>query len=123
MLVAPRLRPCRFPRLEMPEVRYVITEDDVRITYQVFGDGPATVLIPSPHSHRETSWELRPAKGAYERLAANLCVATFDQRGTGMSDGFTESPGLEDRILDVGAVMDAELVSGELLVSVAGPAG
>jgi class 3 adenylate cyclase len=95
------------PRVEMPEARYVITDDDVRIAYQVFGDGPATVLIPSPHSHLEALWEVPPVKAVYERMAANLCVATFDQRGTGMSDGFTESPGLEDRILDVAAVMNA----------------
>ncbi len=93
--------------MDMPEVRYVITDDDVRIAFHVFGDGPDTVLVPGMLTHLEGMWQHLLIKRLYERMAANLRVFVFDHRGSGMSDGFTEPPRLEDRVLDIKAVMDA----------------
>ncbi len=93
--------------MEVPDVRYVITDDDVRIAYQDVGSGPATLLVPTYWGHAEGNWDLEHLRRLFERLAANLRFLTFDHRGTGMSDGFVESPTLEDRTLDIGAVMDA----------------
>ena len=41
------------------------------------------------------------------RMASFARVAMFDKRGTGMSDRVTEMPGLDQRIDDLRAVMDA----------------
>jgi class 3 adenylate cyclase len=92
--------------MEFPEVRYVITDDDVRIAYQDFGSGPPTVFVPTILGHLEGYWEFEPLRRLYERMAANLRILMFDHRGNGMSDGFKEPPSLEDRALDVEAVID-----------------
>ena len=92
--------------MEVPEVRYVITADDVRIAYQDLGNGPPTILVPTYWGHAEGNWDLEHLHRLFERLAANLRFLTFDHRGTGMSDGFTEPPTLEEREFDIQAVMD-----------------
>lgn len=94
--------------MEVPEVRFVITDDDVRIAYQDFGDGPPTVFVPTVLGHLEGTWaEEYLLRRFYERLGANLRVLTFDHRGNGMSDGFSDPPSLSERMLDIKAVMDA----------------
>ena len=45
--------------------------------------------------------------GVYRRLASFARVIVFDKRGTGMSDPVSGVPTLEERMDDVGAVMDA----------------
>jgi class 3 adenylate cyclase len=93
--------------VEVPEVRYVITDDDVRIAYQDFGSGPPTVMVPNLFSHLEGLWEVELVRRPFERMGANLRGLLFDSRGAGMSDGFTEPPSLDDRALDIKAVLDA----------------
>jgi len=85
----------------------VITDDDVRIAYQVFGTGSPTVLSQTFPSHVEAVWEFDTTRRYFERLAASLRLVTFDHRGSGLSDGFDTPPNLEDRALDIKAVMDA----------------
>jgi class 3 adenylate cyclase len=92
--------------MEAPEIRYVIADDDVRIAYQDVGSGTPLILVPTYWGHAEGNWGVEHLRRLYERLAANLRFLTFDHRGTGMSDGFTEAPALEDRVLDIRGVMD-----------------
>ena len=92
--------------MNVPEVRYVVADDDVRIAYQDFGDGPPVVLIPTALGHLEGYWEFVRLRQLYERLAANLRILLFDHRGNGLSDGFTDPPSIGDRTLDIKAVMD-----------------
>ncbi len=81
---------------------------DVHVAYQVFGDGPLNLVIaPFFVSNVEVFWEYPDAARWLLRLASFARVAMFDKRGTGMSDRVTELPGLEQRIDDVRAVMDA----------------
>ena len=47
-----------------------------------------------------------------EHLGASLRVLQFDKRGIGLSDRFESTPTLDERIGDVGAVMDAVGGSG-----------
>ena len=81
---------------------------DVHVAYQVFGEGPLNlVFAPLFVSNIEVFWE-RPDIGRWLlRLAKYARVAMFDKRGTGMSDRVGELPGLEQRIDDLRAVMDA----------------
>ncbi len=97
----------RFGNVDVPDVRFVVTDDDVRIAYQDFGTGPSTVFALSLWSHLEGLWEQELIRRVFERMASNLRVLMFDQRGTGMSDGFIEAPSLEDRTLDIRAVMSS----------------
>jgi class 3 adenylate cyclase len=83
---------------------------DVSIAYQVVGEGPIDiVLIPIWVSHLEYAWEEPSLARFYRRLASFSRLILFDKRGTGLSDrvGDVHLPTLEERMDDVGAVMDA----------------
>jgi pimeloyl-ACP methyl ester carboxylesterase len=90
-----------------PETRYA-KSGDVNIAYQVFGEGSINlVLAPFFVSNVEHFWEEPDISRWLLRLASFARVAMFDKRGTGMSDRVPEMPGLEQRVDDLRAVMDA----------------
>jgi class 3 adenylate cyclase len=90
------------------ETRYVHS-GEVAIAYRVFGDGPFDVVYhPGVISHVELMTEMRTYQGRIvDALATFSRVIVFDQRGVGMSDRTIGAPGLETRMDDVRAVMDA----------------
>jgi class 3 adenylate cyclase len=102
-----------------PETRYVRT-DGLNIAYQVVGDGPFDLAyIPGFVSNVELSWE-EPLFARYlERLASFSRLILFDKRGTGMSDRVPDSalPGLEVRVDDLVAVLDAAGAARPALLS------
>ena len=90
-----------------PETRYALA-GDVRIAYQVVGDGPRDlVLVPAFVSNLELAWEQPSYERFMRRLAAIARVIVFDKRGSGLSDPVRDAATIEDRIDDVRAVMDA----------------
>src|SRR5580658_4923594 len=90
-----------------PVTRYA-KSGDVHIAYQVFGEGPLNlVLVPPFVSNIETYWESPDLARWLLRLASYARVVMFDKRGTGVSDRVAELPGLDQRIDDLRAVMDA----------------
>lgn len=101
----------RDPRPEVDVVpvqtRYALS-GDVRIAYQVTGDGVIDlVYVPGFATHLELQWQL-PGLGAWFETLGSYCrLIRFDMRGTGLSDRVDPAPTLEGRIDDVRAVMDA----------------
>jgi len=94
---------------EIPITRYT-RSGDINIAYQVFGNGPRDlVYVPGWISNIELMWDEPVLASILRRLATFSRVILFDKRGTGMSDPVPESrmPGLEERMDDVRAVMDA----------------
>src|SRR5262249_36193412 len=90
-----------------PETRYA-RSGDVRIAYQVVGNGPIDlVMVPAFTSNVEVWWEEPRSARFFERLASFARLILFDKRGTGLSDRVTELPSLEQRMDDVRAVMHA----------------
>ena len=90
-----------------PETLYA-KSGDVHIAYQVFGKGPVNlVLVPGFVSNIETYWEHPDVARWMLRLASFARVATFDKRGTGLSDRVSEFPSFDLRMDDARAVMDA----------------
>jgi pimeloyl-ACP methyl ester carboxylesterase len=90
-----------------PETRYALS-GDVRVAYQVVGDGPRDlVLAPGFVSNLELAWEHQPYERFMRRLAAFARVIVFDKRGSGLSDPVGDAATLEDRMDDIRAVMDA----------------
>ena len=90
-----------------PETRYA-KSGDVHIAYQVFGEGALDlVFIPPFFSNVEVWWDEPDYTRALTRLGNYAKVLIFDKRGTGMSDRVAELPGMEQRIDDLRAVMDA----------------
>jgi pimeloyl-ACP methyl ester carboxylesterase len=83
---------------------------DVNIGYQVIGEGPRDlVYVPGWVSNVELMWDDPVLASILRRLSTFSRVITFDKRGTGMSDPVpqTHLPGLDQRMDDVRAVMDA----------------
>ena len=89
-----------------PETRYA-RSGDVRIAYQVIGEGPLDlVFVPGFISNLDLVWESAYAH-FFTRLAAFSRLILFDKRGTGISDRMAGIANLEERMDDVRAVMDA----------------
>jgi pimeloyl-ACP methyl ester carboxylesterase len=92
----------------MPPVTRYAKSGDLHVAYQVFGEGAVNVVVaPLFVSNVEVLWESPDAARWLLRLASYARVAVFDKRGTGMSDRVAELPGLDERIDDLRAVMDA----------------
>jgi class 3 adenylate cyclase len=93
-----------------PRVRYA-RRGDVHVAYAVIGDGPIDVVfIPGFVSNLNRSLDPEgwpTAATLLERMARFARVITFDKVGTGLSDRSVDVPGLEVRMDDVRAVMDA----------------
>lgn len=80
------------------------------IAYQVLGEGPIDlVLSPGWVTHLDLAWDVPPLARFLEKLASFSRLILFDKRGTGLSDRVHPDtlPGLEQRMEDVRAVMDA----------------
>ena len=93
--------------MEKPEVRYA-RSGEVNIAYQVTGDGPFDlVLVPGFISHLELDWKEPRQARFLERLGSFARLIRFDKRGTGLSDRPSMLGGIETRMDDVRAVMDA----------------
>ncbi len=94
-------------RMVQPETRYA-KSGPVSIAYQVVGDGAIDlVLVPGFVSHVEVAWEEPKLARFLTRLASFSRLIVFDKRGTGMSDPVASPPSMDERMDDIGAVMDA----------------
>jgi DNA-binding SARP family transcriptional activator/pimeloyl-ACP methyl ester carboxylesterase len=83
---------------------------DVRIAYQVVGDGPVDlVLVHGWVCTFQPGWEYPKLAAFYRRLASMGRLILFDKRGTGLSDRVSPErlPDLETRMDDVRAVLDS----------------
>ncbi len=93
-----------------PKTQYAVSTGDVNIAYQVIGDGPLDlVFVMGWVSHLEYFWQEPSFARFLLRLASFSRLILFDKRGTGLSDSvpLNELPTLEQRMMDVQAVMDA----------------
>src|SRR5258707_12855193 len=95
--------------MKPPETRYA-RSGEVRIAYQVIGNGPIDlVFVPGFLSNLEVHWEDPGYSHLLQRLGAFTRLIQFDKRGTGLSDRVDnrDLPDIETRMDDVRAVMDA----------------
>jgi len=91
----------------LPDTRYA-RSGDLRIAYQVVGQGPIDlVFVPGFISNLDLAWEDPVLAEFLKRLAGFSRLILFDKRGTGLSDRIGDLPSLEVRMDDVRAVMDA----------------
>ncbi|MEY2536561.1 MAG: hypothetical protein QOG67_301 [Verrucomicrobiota bacterium] len=95
-----------FARLVLPKTKYA-RSDDVRIAYQITGDGPFDVVwAPGTMSHLDLDWEFTQRALFFERFSKFCRLIRFDKRGTGLSDRPVKMATLEERTDDIRAVMD-----------------
>jgi hypothetical protein len=90
-----------------PETRYA-KSGDVHVAYQVFGSGAVDLVIVPGFIYNVEHYWLDPSHARLlKRLARFARVISFDKRGTGLSDRVSTMPGMDQRMDDVRAVMDA----------------
>jgi pimeloyl-ACP methyl ester carboxylesterase/DNA-binding SARP family transcriptional activator len=78
-----------------------------RLAWQMWGDGPATmVAVPPLAQNIEVAWGWPPLRAMLERFGTFGRYLHFDKRGTGASDRRSRVPGLDERVDDLRAVMD-----------------
>jgi class 3 adenylate cyclase/pimeloyl-ACP methyl ester carboxylesterase len=94
-------------RVVIPQTRYT-KSGDVQIAYQVVGEGPTDlVFVPGWITNVDAIWDNSLVRPLLERLCSFCRLVRFDKRGTGASERDVGAPTLEERMDDVGAVMDA----------------
>jgi pimeloyl-ACP methyl ester carboxylesterase/class 3 adenylate cyclase len=90
-----------------PTIHYA-KSGQVHVAYQVFGEGAVDlILVPGFISHLEHWWSEPGHARWLHRLGEVARVVLFDKRGTGLSDRLDSQPGMDARMDDVRAVMDA----------------
>jgi pimeloyl-ACP methyl ester carboxylesterase len=90
----------------LPKTKYA-RSGDVRIAYQITGDGPLDVVwAPGTMSHLDLDWEIPQRALFFERFSKFCRLIRFDKRGTGLSDRPVHMATLEERTDDIRAVMD-----------------
>ena len=93
--------------MDLPATHYA-KSGDVCVAYQIFGSGPIDlVFVPGWISHLDIWWDSPITAGWLERFGRFARVIMFDKRGTGLSDRDCGLPGVDQRMDDIRAVMDA----------------
>lgn len=104
--------------METPVTRY-LEHDGRSIAWQVFGTGPAEILVvPGWISHVDLLWQDRRSRAFLTELGEFARVAVYDKPGTGASDPVEETPTLEVRVEQLVAVMDAAGLGRATVVAV-----
>lgn len=89
------------------ETRYA-RSGDLRIAYQVHGDGPVDlVFAPGYLSHLEQNQWWPEYSAFFEKMASFSRLIVFDRRGTGLSDRILTLGSFEELMDDIGVVLDA----------------
>lgn len=89
------------------ETRYA-KSGDLRIAYQILGDGPIDLLFaPGYLSHLEQNQWWPAYRAFFDRMASFSRLLVFDRRGTGLSDRILTLGSFEELMDDIAAVLDA----------------
>ncbi len=92
----------------IPEIKFARAGGS-SIAYQIFGDGPITIAaVPPMAQNIELCWEWPAIRHMLERFGSFSRYLHFDKRGTGMSDRSLDIPGIDERVDELAAVLDAE---------------
>ena len=102
----------------LSEIRYA-KSGDVHVAYRVFGQGSVDlVFFPGFISHLDVYWEVPAIARWLTRLGESMRVIMFDKRGTGLSDRVSQLPGMDERMDDARAVMDAVGIDRAAIIGV-----
>ena len=103
--------------MSAPPIRYA-ANGDIHLAYRTLGDGPVDlVFVAGAMTNLDVLWELQEYRAWIEELATFTRVIIFDKRGMGLSDRVRIGT-LEERMDDVGAIMDDAAVESAVLLGV-----
>ncbi|MEM7287332.1 MAG: alpha/beta fold hydrolase [Actinomycetota bacterium] len=92
---------------DVPPIRFAQARG-ARLAYQDYGSGPPTIVaVPPLAQNIEVAWEWPATRAMLERFGSFGRWIQFDKRGTGASDRRSRVPGIDERVDDMRAVMDA----------------
>ena len=104
--------------MKAPPTRY-LDHDGTSIAWQVFGEGPAEILIvPGWVSNVDQFWVYPDPRRFLTELAGFSRVAMYDKPGTGASDPIEVAPTVEQRVEQLVAVMDAAEIERPTVIGV-----
>ncbi len=92
---------------DIPPIQFATGRGGARLAYQIYGEGPPMVTIPPTAQNIEAAWEWPAIRAMFERFGRFSRHLLFDKRGTGASDRVHHMSGLDERVDDLRAVMDA----------------
>lgn len=102
--------------MEIPDPRYLETQDGAFIAYQVVGDGPLDIAWQFDFGgNLDVWWEFEWMRGWFEGLASFGRLVLHDSRGCGLSSRNVPVPNLETRTDDLRAVLD-QVGSGSAVI-------
>lgn len=91
-----------------PTIRKARTTDGVSIAWTSVGAGPPLILMPGvPFSNLTAEWRIPLLRQAYERLAQDVRLIQYDNRGSGHSQRDVDDFSLGAMLRDLEAVVDA----------------
>ena len=92
--------------------------DGAHLAYQVAGTGPREIVFVGGSMATSLAWDDPATAKGLRRLANFSRLVTYDQRGTGYSDRFdpSASPGLDDLVADLRAVVEAAGMADPVLL-------
>lgn len=92
--------------MEVPPIQFAQARNG-RLAYQQWGEGEHIVSVPPLAQNIETAWEWPDVAAMLERFGRIGRFLHYDKRGTGASGRISRPPGLDERVDDMRAVMDA----------------
>ena len=97
------------PPREPLDVRFAKSADGTSIAYATYGSGdPPLLHLPTlPWCDLQVQWEIPQWRAWVERLARGRATATYDCRGSGLSQRHLEDVSVERQTEDMEAVVDA----------------
>ena len=93
--------------MQAPETQYAQRPDGLNIAYQVIGNEPIDLIMsPGFVSHLDLFWSDPGYVRLVERLSSFARVILYDKLGTGLSDPIPYLPAIEERVDDMGLLLD-----------------
>ena len=91
----------------VPQVHFARSSGG-RLAWQTWGSGDEVIVaVPPAAQNIEVAWEWPEIRSMLERFGTFARYLHYDKRGTGASDRGDVVPGLDERVEDLRAVMDA----------------
>ncbi|RYZ07123.1 MAG: alpha/beta fold hydrolase [Myxococcales bacterium] len=93
--------------LDPPPIRYA-RSGEASIAYQISGVGPGNMMLVLGFvTHLELNWQAPRCAELLRGLSARSRLILFDKRGTGLSDPLPGLLSMDERLLEMLAVLDA----------------
>jgi pimeloyl-ACP methyl ester carboxylesterase len=89
------------------EIRFCVTNDNVRLAYATVGSGHPLVKVANCFNHLDFEWESPIWRHWVRELAQGHSILRYDGRGNGLSQWDVEDVSFESWVHDLEAVVDA----------------